>query len=80
MRQISVKMIKMLKREYIIKKIKSLPEDSLKEVADFIEFLEDKREEIPEKKEKKDDPLSKVIGICEGPSDLAEMHDKYVYR
>lgn len=50
MRQISVKMIKMLKREYIIKKIKSLPEDSLKEVADFIEFLEDKREEIPEKK------------------------------
>ena len=80
MRQISVKMIKMLKREYIIKKIKSLPEDSLKEVADFIEFLEDKREEIPEKKEKKDDPLSKVIGICEGPSDLAEMHDKCVYR
>lgn len=24
-------------------------------------------------------PLSQVIGICEGPSDLAERHDKYVY-
>jgi hypothetical protein len=27
----------------------------------------------------KEDPLSKTIGICEGPSDLAEKHDKYVY-
>jgi len=43
MRQISVKVIKMLKREYIIKKIKSLPEDSLKEITDLIEFLEVKR-------------------------------------
>jgi len=70
----------MLEREYIMKRIKSLPEDTLEEVADFIEFLEVKKK-IVEKKEKEEvDPLSKVIGICEGPSDLAEMHDKYVYR
>jgi len=25
------------------------------------------------------DLLSQVIGICEGPSDLAERHDKYIY-
>jgi len=66
-----------LEREYVIKKIKSLPEDSLKEVADFIEFLEGKRKKIVGEKES--DPLSKVIGICEGPSDMAERHDKYVY-
>jgi len=66
----------MLEIEYIIKRIKSLPEDNLKEVADFIEFLEIKRKRLAEKKE---DSLSKIIGICEGPSDLAEKHNKYVY-
>ena len=30
----------MLPREYIIEKIKSLPDESLGEVADFIDFLE----------------------------------------
>ena len=30
----------MLEREYIVERIKSLPEESLKEVTDFIEFLE----------------------------------------
>jgi len=30
-------------REYIVERIKSLPEDALKEVIDFIEFLEAKR-------------------------------------
>ena len=38
------------------------------------------REYIVEReKEGREDPLSKVIGICEGPSDLAERHNKYVY-
>jgi|Deesub1362B_J571_1020462.scaffolds.fasta_scaffold00891_6 hypothetical protein len=41
----------MIERNYIIKKIKSLPEDSLKEVIDFIEFLEEKRRNT--KKERK---------------------------
>jgi hypothetical protein len=66
----------MLQREYIVKRIKSLPEDSLEEVVDFIEFLESKRKRLSIVKE---DPLSKTIGICEGPSDLAEKHNKYVY-
>ncbi len=29
-------------REHLIKKIKSLPEDKLEEIADFVEFLEAK--------------------------------------
>ncbi|MBE9593820.1 MAG: hypothetical protein IMF19_10110, partial [Proteobacteria bacterium] len=47
-----------------------------------IEFLEAKRKRLVEEEEKKkeeEDPLTKVIGICEGPSDLAERHNKYVY-
>lgn len=71
----------MLEREYIVERIKSLPDESLKEVTDFVEFLEAKREGLVEEREKegREDPLSKVIGICEGPSDLAERHNKYVY-
>jgi hypothetical protein len=71
----------MLEREYIVERIKSLPDESLKEVVDFIEFLEAKRKRLVEEKEKEEeaDPLARVIGICEGPSDLAERHDKYVY-
>jgi len=26
-----------------------------------------------------DDPLEAVIGICDGPPDGAENHDKYIY-
>ena len=71
----------MIERGYIIERIKSLPEESIKEAIDFIEFLDAKRERLVEEEEKKEeeDPLSKVIGICEGPSDLAERHNKYVY-
>jgi len=36
----------MAEREYIIEKIKSLPEESIKEIADFIGFLETKRKKI----------------------------------
>ncbi len=70
-------MILMLQREYIVKRINSLPEDILEEVVDFIDFLESKRKRLSIVKE---DPLSKTIGICEGPSDLAEKHDTYVYE
>ena len=69
----------MLEREYIVERIKSLPEDALKEVIDFIEFLEAKRKRSVEEGNVEGDPLARVIGICEGPSDLAERHDKYVY-
>lgn len=70
-------MMQRLQRENIVRRINSLPEDCLEEVVDFIEFLESKRKKLSRVKE---DPLSKTIGICEGPSDLAEKHDKYVYE
>lgn len=74
----------MVSRDYIIEKLRSLPEESLEEIADFIEFVGTKKkrkpEAIPESMEKgRAEPLSQVIGICEGPSDLAERHDKYIY-
>jgi len=69
----------MLEREYIVERIKSLPEESLKEIADFIEFLDAKRRRSVEEGKEEGDPLTKVIGICEGPSDLAERHNKYSY-
>ena len=40
--------IKMATREHLIEKIKSLPEDRLEEVADFVEFLEAKGKGQPE--------------------------------
>jgi hypothetical protein len=61
----------MIDREEIIAKIRSLPDDLLKEVAEFIRRLEEEK--------RKKDVISDVIGICEGPPDLAERHDKYVY-
>jgi hypothetical protein len=71
----------MEEREYVIGRIRLLPKKGLREVADFIEFLEKKRREMEKREGKKgeSDPLSDVIGICEGPSDLAERHDKYLY-
>ncbi len=69
----------MLEKEHIVERIKSLPEESLKEIAYFIEFLDAKRRRSVEEGKEEGDPLTKVIGICEGPSDLAERHDKYVY-
>ncbi|WXG41516.1 MAG: DUF2281 domain-containing protein [Candidatus Freyarchaeum deiterrae] len=67
-------------KDSLIQKVRSLPEDSLREVMDFIEHLEEKKKRETEKKKKeKKDLLEDVIGICEGPSDLAERHDKYVY-
>jgi len=74
----------MVSRDYIMEKVKLLPDDSLKELADFLKLLEVRKEKefrpLPKSvKEEKADPLSKVIGICEGPSDLAERHDRYIY-
>jgi len=65
----------------LMERIKSLPDESLQEVTDFIEFLEAKRKRRAGDKAKKagKDPLAAVIGICEGPSDLAEKHTTYIY-
>jgi hypothetical protein len=71
----------MILKDYIIEKIKSLPGEALQDLNDFIDSLEARMKGIPLKEEagKEFDPLSQVIGICEGPSDLAERHDKYIY-
>jgi len=36
-------------------------------------------EERPDTRKRKADAISSVIGICEGPHDLAEKHDSYAY-
>jgi hypothetical protein len=36
-------------------------------------------EERPDTRKHNADALSSVIGICEGPHDLAEKHDSYAY-
>jgi hypothetical protein len=62
-------------RDAIIKKIQSLPDKDLQEVAEYMDVLEEKKTA----RKRKPDALSQVIGICEGPSDLAEKHDRYAY-
>ena len=67
----------MASREQVIEKIKTLPDESLGEVADFLEQLEDRSRLRPKKKT---DILSRVIGTCEGPADLADIHDRCAYE
>ena len=62
-------------RDAIIEKIRSLPDIDLQEVADYLDFLEGKKRA----QKHKTDALSQVIGICDGPSDLADKHDSYAY-
>ncbi len=59
-------------RKMIIKKIESLPEEDLSVVADLLDTLERR-----EPKRNKRNALAEVIGICEGPPDLADKHDSY---
>ena len=65
----------MYDREVIVKKIQSLANTDLDEVAEFLRSLETKKAVG----KRKPDALSKFIGICEGPSDLADEHDSYAY-
>jgi hypothetical protein len=67
----------MASRDKIIDKIKMLSEESLTEVADFLDQIDVKRKE---RSKVEGDLLSSAIGICEGPNDLAKMHDKYAYE
>ncbi|MGA9100003.1 MAG: hypothetical protein WB392_13845 [Methanotrichaceae archaeon] len=62
----------MFDRKMIIEKIESLPEEDLLEVADLLDTLERR-----EPKRSKGNTLAEVIGICEGPPDLADKHDSY---
>lgn len=65
----------MIDREAIMRKIDSLPDADLMKISKFLSSLEEK----PDTRKQKADALSGVIGICEGPQDLAEKHDSYAY-
>jgi hypothetical protein len=65
----------MTDREAIIKKIQSIPDVDLQEVARLLDLLEGEKTA----RKRKPDALSRGIGICEGPPDLAEEHDSYAY-
>ena len=67
----------MASRDQIIDKIRMLSEENLSEVADFLDQMDEKSKKGSKAK---GDLLSTVIGICEGPADLAERHDKYAYE
>ena len=67
----------MASRNQIIDKIRMLSEESLSEVADFLDQMDEKSKT---ESMAKGDLLYSVIGICEGPADLAERHDKYAYE
>jgi hypothetical protein len=67
----------MVSRDQIIDKIKMLSEESLTEVADFLDQIDAKRKE---RSKVEGDLLSSAIGICNGPTYLAEMHNKYSYE
>jgi hypothetical protein len=67
----------MASRDQIIDKIRTLSEESLSDVADFLDQMDEKSKT---KSWAKGDLLNSVIGICEGPADLAERHDKYAYE
>jgi hypothetical protein len=61
----------MIDKEVIMKKIATLPDADLQRVAEFLSSLEER----PDARIQKADALSGVIGICEGPQDLAEKHN-----
>lgn len=65
----------MIDKKAIIRKIESLPDADLKKISEFLSSLEDR----PDARDYKADALSRVIGICDGPQDLAEKHDSYAY-
>lgn len=65
----------MIDKRAIIRKIESLPEADLQKISLFLSSLGVK----PDARDHKADALSKVIGICEGPEDLAEKHDSHAY-
>lgn len=59
-------------KEKILEKIVELPDDKLKEVLDFIDFLRSK-------KKKCEDPILKVAGCLSGSALSAEEIEKALY-
>jgi hypothetical protein len=62
----------MIDKEAIMRRIDFLPDADLRKISKFLSSLEEK----PDTRKHKADALSSVIGICEGPKDLAEKHDR----
>ncbi len=68
-----------MKRDSIISKIRELPDDILQEVDDFIDNLMTPKRSLIKNSNKENVTLCEVIGTCNGPEDLAERHNKYIY-
>ena len=60
----------------IMKELKGLPREKLGVVIDFIGYLKAKKD-LPIRKGNQD--LLSICGILEGPSDMADQHDHYLY-
>jgi len=69
-------------KKQIVKELEGIPEEDLSKIYEFIHWIKFKIVK-PQKKETieghKEDPFSEVIGCCEGPGDLADKHDFYLY-
>ena len=63
----------MIDKKAIIRKIESLPDADLKKISEFLSSLEER----PDARNCRANALSRVVGICDGPQDLAEKHDSY---
>ena len=69
-------------KKQITKELEGIPEEDLSKIYEFVHWIRFKIVKGPQKKEQenhKEDPLEKVIGCCEGPMDLSENHDLYLY-
>ncbi len=69
-------------KKQIVKELENIPEEDLSKIYEFIHWLKFKIVKSQKKETKlnhKEDPLKEVIGCCEGPGDLADKHDFYLY-
>jgi hypothetical protein len=69
-----------LKLDEVIVELKRLEKEEIREVIDFIGYLKARKKKklLQEERDDSDDLLS-VCGIVEGPPDLADEHDHYLY-
>lgn len=68
-------------KKQIIEELEDMHEKELSNVYKFIHFMRINFSKGQKKtlKDNNEDPLSKVIGCCEGEEDLADKHDSYLY-
>ncbi len=68
-----------MKRDAVISKIRELPDDILQEVDDYVDSLMTQKRLLLKTSYEDNESLRDVIGSCNGPEDLAERHNKYIY-